>query len=430
MMVDETEIPDGVPDMPQNIEDLDLPEGFLLDLTLKTIYTTGKMEGKEIAAELKIPFGNVIRPLLDQLEDEKYVEVKGGGQFADQWEFVVTETGRERVQEIFEEDRYIGPVPVSLEQYRNVTNDFSVTSERITRSDLERAYEDLIVPDETYDVIGPAVNSGKSVFVYGRPGNGKTILCERVIDAFNDYVPIPNAVYAGGSVINFYDPYYHDPEPVPDNTIDERWMITRRPFVSVGGELTMDELDLIYNPDVRFYEAPFQLKANTGILLIDDFGRQQMDPEDLLNRWIYPLEKGTDFLTLHTGLKIEVPFECLMFYSTNLNPNELVDEAFLRRLRYKLHTDNPSEEEYRKLFKMECKNMDLSFNPSVLDQFIRMQYHDTEREMRRCHPRDILQIIEDHGRFNGEVPELNIDVLNDAADSYAVASATVKVRSG
>lgn len=417
-MLEESQIPEDVPGMPDHPEDLGLPRGFQLDLTLKTLYTTGKMAGKEMAQELKVPFGNIVRPLLDELEDEKYVEVKGGGQFADEWEYVITDSGRDRVREIFEEDRYIGPMPVSLDHYWDITRKFSVKDERISRADLERAYEDLIIPEETYDVIGPAVNSGQSVFVFGEPGNGKTIMCERVIDAFSDYVPIPYAVFAGGSVINFYDPYYHSPKEIPDNTIDERWMITRRPFVSVGGELTMEELDLIYNPDVRFYEAPFQLKANTGILLIDDFGRQQMDPEELLNRWIFPLEKGRDFLTLHTGLKIEVPFECLMFYSTNLNPNDLVDEAFLRRLRYKLHTEDPTEDEYRKLFKLECDNQGFEFDDQVFEELLENHYRQTDRDMRRCHPRDLLEIIADHCEFNNEEPRLSTDLIDYAAESY------------
>jgi len=417
-MVEEKLIPDGVPGMPNNVDDLGLPRGYLLDLTLKTLYTTGKLKGKQFSSKLKVPFGNIVRPLLEELEDEQYVEVQGGGQFADQWDFMITDAGRDRVREIFEEDRYIGPVPVSLEEYWEVTSEFSIKNERVSRQDLERAYEDLIIKDETYDIIGPAVNSGKSVFVFGEPGNGKTIICERVIDAFDDYVSIPYALYAGGSVINFYDPYYHSPQEVPENTVDERWMITRRPFVSVGGELTMEELDLVYNPDVRFYEAPFQLKANTGILLIDDFGRQQMDPEELLNRWIFPLEKGRDFLTLHTGLKIEVPFECLVFYSTNLDPNDLVDEAFLRRLRYKLHMEDPDPEEFRILFETECEKQGFRFDESVYENFIRTQYEETERKMRRCHPRDLLEIISDHCEFHNEQSRLSEELIEFASDSY------------
>ncbi|MFB6345248.1 MAG: ATP-binding protein [bacterium] len=417
-MLNENKIPDGIPDPPSSLEELGLPEGFLLELTLKTIYTQGTMEGKDIARRMKIPFGNVLTDILDQLEDEAYVEVMGGGQFADQWDYKITDEGRTRVRELFDENRYIGPAPVPLDQYDEVTSRFAVSEEHIDRADLARAFEDLIVPEEYFEIFGAAVNSGRSVFVYGRPGNGKTAMCERVIESFSDYVGIPNAIFAGGTVIKVYDEHYHDDREVPEQTIDERWRVCKRPFVSVGGDLTMEELDLMYNPDIGFYEAPFQMKANTGLLLVDDFGRQQMDPEDLLNRWIVPLEKRRDFLTLHTGQKIDVPFEVLMFYSTNLDPEELVDEAFLRRLRYKVKAEDPDEEEFRELFLHECDKHDLNCSDDVLDYLVQNHYQQTKRKMRRCHPRDLIETIGDFCTYRGEERHINKDLLDEAADTY------------
>lgn len=417
-MIQENQIPDELPPEPASIDEVGLPEGFLLDLTLKTLYTEGTMEGKEISNQLKLPFENVLRDLMDQLEDEAYVEVKGGGQFADQWDYQITGEGRTRVREIFEEDRYIGPAPVPLDQYDEVTQRFAVSDERINRSDLERAFQGLTVKEEYFETFGAAINSGRSAFVYGKPGNGKTLLCERIIDAFNDYVGIPHAVYAGGSVVKIFDRHYHTAEEIPEQIIDERWYVCKRPFVSVGGELTMKELDLIYNPDIGFYEAPFQMKANTGILLIDDFGRQQMSPGELLNRWIVPLEKRRDFLTLHTGQKIDVPFEVLVFYSTNLDPEDLVDEAFLRRLRYKVNTEDPGEAEYRELFFNECNDHGLNCPEEVLDYLIKEQYKNSNREMRRCHPRDLIETILDFCNYHDEEPRINKELIDKASETY------------
>lgn len=417
-MLKEQRIPEELPGPPENLDQLDIPESFLLDLLLKTINTTGQMAGQDIADQIGLPFGNVLKPLTDQLQDEKFIEVKGGGQFADQWEFSVTKAGRERVQEIYEEDRYIGPAPVSLAEYERVTEEFSVRDEQVTRHDLEQAFEELVISSEQLDVLGPAVNSGKSVFVYGAPGNGKTLICESVIGAFSDLVGLPHAIYAGGEVIKFYDATYHEVHEVPENVIDNRWLVADRPFVSVGGELTMDDLDLIYEPAVGYYEAPFQLKANTGVLLIDDFGRQPVEPETLLNRWIMPLEKGVDYLTLHTGLKLSVPFETLVFYSTNLNPEQLVDEAFLRRLRYKIHTENPDETEFREIFKIEAEKLGVDVEASVLDYLIETHYQGPNRPFRRCHPRDLLEIINDYSDYQEEQARVNPDLLDYAAQTY------------
>lgn len=417
-MLSKNQIPDHVPDAPTELSDIGLPEGFLQDLALKAIYTKGTMEGSEISDFLKLPFGSVLSSVLDDLEDEKYLEVKGGGQFADQWDYQITQEGRKRVREIFEESRYIGPAPVPLDQYDEVTSGFAIQDEKISRGDLERAFSDLLVSDEYFDVFGPAMNSGRSVFVFGKPGNGKTVMCERAIDAFGDYVAIPHAIFAGGSVIKVHDEHYHDEEEVPNGEIDERWLVSERPFVSVGGELTMKELDLIYNPEVGFYEAPFQLKANTGVLLIDDFGRQQMPPGELLNRWIVPLEKRRDYLTLHTGLKINVPFEVLVFYSTNLDPEELVDEAFLRRLRYKIHTDDPDESEYRELFQRECDRLDIPFDESTYNYLMERHYEDVRRPLRRCHPRDLLETVQDYCKYRDENPQLSENTIDEAAETY------------
>ncbi len=417
-MLEETQIPDGIPDPPTTLEEIGLPEGTLLDLILKTLYTEGVLEGSKIASRLKLPFGNVLRDLLDRLEDEKYLEVKGGGQFAAEWDYKITESGRSRAREIFEEDRYVGPAPVPLEQYDEVTAKFAVSDEHVTHADLSRAFDDLQVPERHFDVFGPAVNSGQSVFVYGKPGNGKSAMCERVIDSFQDYVGIPHAVFTGGSVIKIYDRYHHDKYDVPENTIDDRWNVCTRPFISVGGELTMEELDLIYNPQIGYYDAPFQVKANTGLLLIDDFGRQAMDPGELLNRWIVPLEKRRDFLTLHTGQKIEVPFEVLVFYSTNLDPEDLVDEAFLRRLRYKIEAKDPSEDEFRALFREVCSKKGLECSGNIIDYLIEEHYEKTGRTMRRCHPRDLLETIQDFCVYQNEDLQVNRDLLDRAAETY------------
>ncbi len=417
-MLSEEQIPGAIPGVPGSMDDIDLSEAFLQDLTIKTIYTEVKMLGKQIAASLGLPFGNIVKPLLDKLQQIQYIDIQGGAQFADEWEYTITDAGRKRVREILEENKYIGPAPVSLKEYDDLTSNFTISDEQIDEADLKDAFHDLVISPDVLDTLGPAVNSGKSVFVFGKPGNGKTVMCEKIIDAFSGLVAIPHAILIGGTVIKFFDPLYHEYLEIPDKTIDERWMVTPRPFVSVGGELSMEELDLIYNPEVGFYEAPFQLKANTGILLVDDFGRQSMDPKELLNRWIVPLEKRRDFLTLHTGLKADVPFEVLIFYSTNINPDELVDEAFLRRLRYKIHASDPDEDEYRDIFRLECKKHKVSYEEEMVEYLLEKHYRKGERSLRRCHPRDLIEMIVDYCRYYHQQPELKKELLDKISDAY------------
>ena len=367
----------------------------------------------------------VIEPTVDFLKRARLVEVKRSTGFGNiSSVFAVSDAGRGRAKEYLENNQFLGPAPVPLSTYWDAVRNQTVEAGWMTKEVLERAFSGAIVTDEFYSKLGPAVNSFKSLLIYGRPGNGKSYLSEQLTRLDSEPVYIPYAIEADGNIIKVYDSLYHKIVDDAGESVllesepkyDQRWAQCKRPFLTTGGELTISMLDLMYIDSAKIYDAPYQLKANNGIYLVDDFGRQQVSPAALLNRWIYPLDRSVDYLTFQTGTKIEVPFECFLIFSSNLNPNDLGDEAFLRRLEYKMFMQNPSEEEFAAIFYDYCRQVKIECPMGLLTDVINDHYKKSGRKFRRCHPRDVVRIAIDLIKFEGLPFELSKDLMDHAFD--------------
>lgn len=564
-----------LPPIPQRIEDTGLPYGLLQDLVLRRLFLTSSTSGMDLCDALHLPWNGVVETLIGNLYRDKLVEFKGGqGYGRPYFDYSLTELGRDRARDAMERCSYVGPAPVPLPVFVSLVRRQTREVPRVTRSDLEAAFHDMVLEPSFMERLGPAVNSVRSLFLYGAPGNGKTSVAERIATILKGEIFVPHALEVDAQIIKVYDPLIHrevqplsgpanpyedmekertptddeldmatlaghealaqlqalggleeleldenatvevslpqafknmavnrsattltanpaahpaanpaanpatqkapfpgkqvagpgmrpgasatspmgaptppPPYPAPPQPrvdasapaaaaprrdesaspsmvnlppFDRRFVLCYRPHVVVGGELTLEALDLTWNTTSRYYEAPFQVKACCGMMLIDDFGRQKVHPTDLLNRWIVPLEKRIDFLTLTTGKKFEMPFELLVIFSTNLDPAKLVDEAFLRRIRYKLEIPNPSERIFRGIFRKECQKQGVRFDPASLEHLVQKYYLHTGRAFRGCHPRDILQLIVDLCKFAQLEPALSRKVLEQAAESYFV----------
>jgi hypothetical protein len=360
------------------------------------------------------------------------VEVRGAsGAGAAGYRYILTDLGRDRAGQYLDMCRYIGPAPVPLTQYNAYVRAAMQARPYLDRTTLSTGFENLVVGPAMLDQLGPAVNSGKALFLYGAPGNGKTVFAEGIGKAFGGEMHMPCAIDVDGQVITMYDPVSHqrmneatNSSSVITNAVhDRRWESIRRPVVVVGGELTLEMLDLTFNPISKFYEAPIQLKANGGVFVVDDFGRQRIPPRDLLNRWIVPLESRVDFLTLHTGRKFEVPFNVLIVFATNLKPQSLADEAFLRRIPYKILAKNPTLDEYCRIFELNCKRRGLTFDPVMVEYLERKYYRPRKLQMRACHPRDLISQVVDMCRYTNREPVITRELLDAACGNYFIEEA-------
>ncbi|MGB8645722.1 MAG: ATP-binding protein [Anaerolineae bacterium] len=423
-----------LPPEPRSIDETGLTLLYLADLALKVMYARGNMTGFEIAEALKLPFANVVDRLLDHLRRERLTEVKGSGASGvgeSSYQYAIAEAGRARARELMNDNAYAGPAPVKLDAYNNAIMLQSMSGQSVSQERMRAALKHLVVSERLLSQIGPAVNSGKSIFLFGHPGNGKTAMAEAIGSMLPGCIFVPYAIFTEGHIIKLYDSLNHrqiregeggDSAPKRGERYDKRWVLIQRPMIATGGELVLDSLDVTYDETNKFYEAPYQMKANGGVFLIDDFGRQQVRPRDLLNRWIMPLEKRVDFLTLVTGRKIEVPFDALILFSTNLDPSELVDEAFLRRIRYKIEITDPSWEEYREIFIRVCKNRGVEYTDEALRHLITEYYLKPKRRPRAVHPRDIVEELLDIARYEGIPPVLSPQLLEQACKTYFLRS--------
>ncbi len=416
------------PRAPRNIAETGLTEAFLFDLTLKTLYYQSDMRGEEVAEALHLPFA-VVEESLEALRREKFIEVRGNdGPSRAAYRFVILAAGRDRAREALAVSRYVGPAPVSLEEYGRAVIEQNRGLERVPPEALKKAFSHLVISPGTLDRIGPAVSARKSIFLYGAPGNGKSVLADAIGKALGGQIFVPHAIELDHQVIKVFDPIFHGDEPSAEESgtevplsgevIDRRWVEVRRPVVFSGGELTFEMLDLIFNAREGFYQAPLQMKSNGGVFILDDFGRQVVEPRALLNRWIVPLEMGVDYLTLHTGRKFPVPFRTLVIFATNLRPHDLVDEAFLRRIRYKVVIGNPSRAEFAEIFARECTRLGIVGNDWAVDYLFREYYDNQGIPARCCHPRDILEKVVDAARFEGTAPRIDTETLDRVCGSY------------
>lgn len=413
-----------LPRRPLNVEQTGLSLSYIADLVLRSLYIIGELTGQGISDHLRLPLEGVLDQAISYLRKEQMIEIKGSGGIGERaYRYQVTNKGIERAKELGERSQYLGPAPVTLQAYTAMMKRQSLQGLLVDEEQIRKAFSHLVINNDLLMQLGPAINSGRSVFLYGHAGNGKTVIAEAITRMLSDSIALPHALVVDGQVIKVFDAVYHTEIPISKEesySVDQRWVMTKRPIVVAGGELNMASLDLVFEPTSKFYEAPLQMKANGGIFLIDDFGRQMISPQALLNRWIVPLEKRADFLTLHTGKKIEIPFDQLIIFSTNLDPKELVDEAFLRRIRYKIEIPNPSPAEYREILRRICVSRQVTYSDDGLRYLLTEEYPKRGLELRAVHPRDLIEQLSDIARFTRVKPVMSRELLAAACRSYFV----------
>lgn len=411
------------PFAPQSVVDLGISETSIEELVTKFLMAQGEATIRGIAEQVAIPV-ELAEKIVTNMKNEQLLGYIGQAAMND-YVVKLTELGRERGKRYNEFCTYFGAAPVPFQQYIDSVTAQTINDQNPTEDDLQRAFSDLLIDPAMMLKLGPAVNSGKGMFLFGYPGNGKTSIAERVTSAFGKYVWIPRAITVDRDIIRVFDPMNHVEAPeeksegiLNNNNFDKRWVKIERPTIVVGGELTMDHLEIAYNPTTGISEAPVQMKSNCGTLVIDDFGRQRMSVDELLNRWIVPLEKRYDFLNTSSGKKIQVPFDQLVIFSTNLEPKDLVDDAFLRRIPYKIEVPNPSLENFVKLFEIMCNIYKFEWHPEMIKRLIEKHYLPVNRPFRNCHPRDLLLQIRNYCLYQKKPIELSDEGFDFAAENY------------
>ncbi len=411
------------PQEPESFKKAGLNDSEVEALALKYLLARGDSSGREISEQIKLPFVP-LDELLRELKNQQLVCHRGAAPMND-FQYQLTDLGRERARRYSEHCTYFGSAPVTLEDYIVGVRAQSLTNQHPSADDLHRAFEDLVLNKKMLDRLGPAINSGRGLFLFGPPGNGKTSIAERVTAAFGRTIWIPRAIGVDGEIIRLYDPVNHKEMPLPANNglidnrkIDQRWIRIHRPTIIAGGELTMEQLEVTVNKGTGICEAPLQMKSNCGTLVIDDFGRQRMRIDELLNRWIVPLEKRYDYLGLPNGKKLDVPFDQLIIFSTNLEPRDLVDEAFLRRIPYKIEIIDPTEAEFHELFELMAKQFGMVYHKEPVDYLIENFYKRTGRALRFCQPRDLLLQVKNYCLYYNSPPEMTREYFDRAVENY------------
>ncbi|MFO7802147.1 MAG: ATPase, partial [Desulfovermiculus sp.] len=411
-----------VPPVPATVEDTGLELSFIVDLINKHVAFLGEFTIPMVADRVKLPI-SLVDQAMEVLRRERLIEVRGADQlYKTSYKFAMTDAGRKKASDLLDVCRYTGPAPVPLSEYRKQIEIQTVMHIVVSPEKFNAAFSHLVVNDSLLNSLGPATCSGRAIFLYGPPGNGKTTIAAAMGNALPGKVYVPHALIVGGEIITIFDKAVHEPAAMEDDAqeYDNRWICVNRPTIMAGGELTMRTLDLDFNPISKFYEAPLQLKANNGLFIVDDLGRQEMNIETLLNRWIIPLANRTDLLTLHTGRKFEIPFDQVVVFATNLDPKQLVDMAFLRRLRYKIKIDYPTPEEYREIFMQICRSNNIEFKEDVFEYLMDQYYKRMDVRLASCQPRDIIDHIVDDAFYHGHVPEMTEEKIDMAWDNLFV----------
>lgn len=436
-IIDQIETQDtclAVPPVPESIADTGIPQAIIEQLILKYLYFRGELVGRDIGNLMGLQF-SLIDDILEMLKRQHFVAVKkslGMGNMSGV--FILTEAGRNLAREYLENNQYAGAAPVPLYQYADMVRLQRLKDNWLTPELLQKAFKHLVVEADILAQIGPAVNASKSFLIYGQPGNGKTALAESLFRVETDPIYLPYALECQGNIIQLYDPIYHQRIENEETSLtalsrsvryDNRWFRCKRPFIITGGELALDMLDLSFNKHSKVYDAPFQLKANNGIYLIDDFGRQKASPAEVLNRWIVPMERHVDYLSFQAGGKMTVPFEAFLIFSTNLRPDNLGDEAFLRRIQYKMFLRSPKAPEFIQIFRRYAESRDLACPPGLAERFVQKRYVEGEKRFRRCHPRDVITHAVDILNFERRPMALNEEVLDRAFHSCFVENVDV-----
>jgi MoxR-like ATPase len=409
------------PEAPLTMEAAGMTPRFASELALKQALFLGDFTLSDLGDRLRLPTG-LVDQAIRRLQEEKMLEVKGADHYMRAtFTFSISEQGREKARKLLELNRYVGPAPVPLEDYQRIIVVQTIKNIIVREESVANAFSELVISDKLLRQLGPAVSSGAALFLYGPPGNGKTTIAEQIGKILPGAVYVPYALMVEGEIIRVYDPVTHskldDPE---DPQVDARWALVRRPVIVTGGELTLNMLDLELNQTSKFYEAPLQMKANNGLFIVDDFGRQRMEPQALLNRWIVPLERRTDFLSLDTGVDFEIPFDQLVIFSTNLEPKTLVDDAFLRRIRYKIKIGHPDEIEYEQIFRRICDANEIEFDRDAFDFLLDHFYRRLGAKFNACHPRDLVNYLIDHAHYFGRSEKMSREGIAEAWESYFV----------
>ena len=426
------------PRVPSNADEFGVGLPFVYDMIVRTIFNRGQITGGDIASYLCVPFA-CLSSVLQSMRKMSLIDIVGQKGASGDSSFVYEikpPKGAAALEEAMSKTSYTGPLPVPFTDYVESVLAQTVKKITVTRRSIQKAFADLVISEDVFNDIGPAINSASSIFFFGFPGNGKTSVAERITRLLGDTIYIPHAIEVNGQIVKLYDPIQHtaakddaDPEADGMDTVlkrggdyDRRFIKIQRPTIVVGGELILPMLDLKYNEIGKYYEAPLQMKANGGIFMIDDFGRQHCRPMDLLNRWIVPLEKKYDYLTTITGTKIEVPFDQILIFSTNLDPTQLADEAFLRRIKFKIEIRDPNEAQYRKIWELVCRGKKVELDEGGINYLINKWYYPTSRPFRMCQPRDLLDQMMSIAKYNMERLNFSPDLIDAACATYFIGT--------